>query len=386
MDAEPFVTVVVPVRNEIRTIDRCLGALLEQDYPRASTEILVVDGDSDDGTPEVVRDHARHAPHVRLLANPARHAASAMNVGIAAARGDVVARVDGHALVPPDFLRRTVETLVNHPDVACTSGALVTQGRTPWGRAIAAAMSSPAGVGFARFRTGARKPRLVDTVAFPVYRRETLAHLGPFDEELVRNQDDELNLRLTRRGGRILLLPDLRILYYCQGSLRGLARQYFQYGYWKVRVIQKHGAPAAWRHLVPATLVLVLALAAIAAPVPALRPFALLVPAAYAAALAVAATAIAARRKAIAQTPRIAAALATLHLAYGAGFWTGLWRFGPPRRKRAEAVAPRIDVTPRIVVAGGTSASGERGPLAAAGAARESATAARAPRRSADGA
>jgi len=338
MDAEPFVTVVVPVRNEIRTIGRCLGALLEQDYPRARTEILVVDGESDDGTPDVVRAHARHAPHVRLLANPGRHAAAAMNVGIAAARGEIVARVDGHALVPPDFLRRTVETLVARPDVACTSGALVTLGRTRWGRAIAAAMSSPAGVGSARFRTGARAPRLVDTVAFPVYRRETLAELGPFDEELVRNQDDELNLRLTRRGGRILLLPDLRILYYCQGSLRGLARQYFQYGFWKVRVIQKHGAPASWRHLVPAALVAALALAALAASVPPLRPVALLVPAAYAAAVAGAAVVVAARRKALLQAPRIAAALATLHLAYGAGFWTGLRRFGPPRRGRGENV------------------------------------------------
>lgn len=342
MDAQPFVTVVVPVRNEIRTIDRCLGALLEQDYPRAATEILVVDGESDDGTPDVVRAHARWAPHVRLLSNPARHAASAMNVGIAAARGEIVARVDGHALVPPDFLRRTVDTLVTRPDVACTSGALVTQGRTPWGRAIAAAMSSPAGVGFARFRTGARKPRLVDTVAFPVYRRTTLADLGPFDEELVRNQDDELNLRLTRRGGRILLLPDLRILYYCQGTLRGLARQYFQYGFWKVRVIQKHGAPAAWRHLVPATLVAALAGSVVAAPVPALRPVALVVPVAYAAALVVAATAIAGARRALLQTPRIAVALATLHLAYGAGFWTGLWRFGRPRRGRGEGGRPAL--------------------------------------------
>jgi hypothetical protein len=210
-------------------------------------------------------------------------------------------------------------------------------------------------------------------VAFPVYRRETLADLGPFDEELVRNQDDELNLRLTRKGGRILLLPDVRILYYCQGSLRGLARQYFQYGYWKVRVIQKHGAPAAWRHLVPATLVAALAVATLAALVPVLRPFALLVPAGYAGALLVAASAIAVRRKALLHAPRVAAALATLHLAYGAGFWTGLWRFGSLRRRHGEPVTPQIVVS-RAEPVGGARAprAAAREPLRAAGGSRPS--------------
>src|SRR5262245_41982451 len=160
-------------------------------------EILVVDGASDDGTPAVVEEIARADRRVRLLYNPARHAAPAMNIGIAAARGEVIARVDGHAIVPPEFLRRTIDSLQRRPDVDCVSGALVTIGRTQTGRAIAAAMSSSAGVGSARFRTGARQECLVDTVAFPVYRRRTLERIGPFDEELVRNQDDELNLRLT---------------------------------------------------------------------------------------------------------------------------------------------------------------------------------------------
>jgi glycosyltransferase involved in cell wall biosynthesis len=335
MSPEPFVTVVVPVRNEIRTIDRCLSALVDQDYPRSRVEILVVDGASDDGTPEAVRKRAAAAPHIRLLANPERHAASAMNVGVAAARGEIVARVDGHAIVSSDFLSRTVDALRRRPDVSCVSGALVTLGRTATGKAIAAAMSSVAGVGWARFRTGARRERLVDTVAFPVYRRSTLERLGSFDEELVRNQDDELNLRLTRAGGRILLLPDLRIVYFCQTTLRGVWRQYFQYGFWKVRVIQKHGAPASWRHLVPGALVAALALAlplALAAP---LRPFVLAIPGAYGAAVAVASLALGATHG-VPLVPRIAAAIVTLHVAYGCGFWKGLATFGIPRPGRAE--------------------------------------------------
>ncbi|HZP42494.1 MAG TPA: glycosyltransferase family 2 protein [Candidatus Binatia bacterium] len=337
MSPEPFVTVIVPVRNEIRTIDRCLAALVDQDYPQSRIEILVVDGASDDGTPEAVRQRAAAAPHIRLLENPDGRAAAGMNLGIAAARGEVVARVDGHAIVPPDFVSRTVDALVRRPDVACVSGALVTLGRTATGRAIAAAMSSIAGVGWARFRTGARRERLVDTVAFPVYRRATLERLGKLDEELVRNQDDELNLRLTRAGGRILLLPDLRIVYFCQSTLRGLWRQYFQYGFWKVRVIQKHGAPASWRHLVPGALVAALAVLLPLALVPALRPLALGAVGAYAAAVVAASVALGATHGVL-LVPRIAAAIATLHVAYGCGFWKGLATFGVPRPGRAEVL------------------------------------------------
>ena len=336
MPAEPLVSVIVPVRNEERTGARCLGALLAQDYPAPRTEILIVDGRSDDRTREIVRRH----PHVRLLDNPRRHAAPALNVGTAAARGEIVARVDGHAIVPPDFLSRCVAALARRPDVECVSGALVTIGRTRTGEAIAAAMSSPAGVGTARFRTGAAGECLVDTVAFPVYRRATLARLGPYDEELVRNQDDEFNLRLTRRGGRILLLPELRVVYFCQDTLRGLARQYAQYGFWKVRVIRKHGAPASWRHLVPATLVAALLGALVVAlAVPALRPVALLLPVAYVA--AVAATGAWLGRRRDASAVRIAAALATLHLAYGAGFWVGLGRLALAPRPVTVSSAPR---------------------------------------------
>jgi succinoglycan biosynthesis protein ExoA len=336
--AEPSVSVIVPIRNEAGTIRRCLAGLAAQDYPGDRVEILVVDGGSDDGTPAVVAECAAADPRIRLLHNPRREAAPAMNVGLAAARGEIVARVDGHAIVPPDFLARTVDALRRRPDVECVSGALVTVGRTPTGRAIAAAMSSLAGVGPARFRTGARGECLVDTVAFPVYRRRTLDRLGAFDEELVRNQDDELNLRLTRAGGRILLLPDLHIVYYCQSSLRGLWRQYYQYGFWKVRVIQKHGAPASWRHLVPGAFVAALALAPLAAALPRLRLAAAIVVAAYALFVAAASVGLA-RRAGAALAPRLAAALVTLHVAYGAGFWKGLATFGLPAPGRARASA-----------------------------------------------
>jgi len=336
MRPEPLVSVIVPIRNEAATIGRCLAALAAQDYPAERVEIIVVDGASDDGTPAVVRAAATVDPRVRLLHNSARFAPQAMNLGLAAARGEIIARVDGHAIVPTDFISRTVDALRRREDVDCVSGALDTRGRTPTGRAIAAVMSSTAGVGPARFRTGASSERLVDTVAFPVYRRRVLERVGGFDEELVRNQDDELNLRLTRAGGRILLLPDLRIVYLCQGTIRGVWRQYFQYGFWKVRVIQKHGRAASWRHVVPAALVgaLVVALLALVAGV--LRVPAAALVAAYLGFVLVSGVALAHRHGAR-LAPRIVAALVTLHLAYGTGFWSGLATFGVPIPGRPRA-------------------------------------------------
>jgi succinoglycan biosynthesis protein ExoA len=331
MHPEPLVSVILPIRNEATTIRTCLAALVAQDYPADRIEILVVDGASDDGTAAVVTECAAVDARVRLLHNPARFAPHAMNIGLAAARGEVIARVDGHAIVPSGFLSRAVDALRRHPDVACVSGALDTRGRTPTGRAIAAVMSSTAGVGPARFRTGAPTERLVDTVAFPVYRRAALDGLGAFDEELVRNQDDELNLRLTRAGGRILLLPDLRIVYFCQATLRGLWRQYFQYGFWKVRVIQKHGVPASWRHLVPGALIAALVGAVLAGLVPGLRLPAALVAGAYVAFIAVASLTLA-RRHGWRLAPRIGAGLVTVHVAYGIGFWKGLATFATPVR------------------------------------------------------
>jgi hypothetical protein len=261
---------------------------------------------------------------MRVIDNPARHAAAAMNGGIAAARGTLVARVDGHAIVPPDFLSRCVEVLGRRPEVDCVSGSLATVGRGRMGEAIAAAMSSPAGVGPARFRTGARQECAVDTVAFPVYRRSALTRVGAFDETLIRNQDDELSLRLRRSGGTILLLPALRIVYFCRSALAGLWRQYFEYGFWRVRVMQKHAAVASWRQLVPGALV---AAAVLLVPgallVPALRLPAAVVLGGYALAVT-AASALIARRAGVRLLPRIAAALATLHFAYGAGFWAGV--------------------------------------------------------------
>lgn len=262
--SKPFVSVVLPIRNEADFIERCLRSLLANDYPADRFELLVVDGQSDDGTRAIVQRLAAAEPRIRLLDNPQRIVPHAMNRGIREARGEIILRVDGHADVPPDFIRRNVEELQAHPEAWCVGGPVETVNETPIGRAIAGAMTSRVGVGNALFRLG-NYEGYVDTLAFGAYRRWVFDRIGLFDEELVRNQDDELNLRIILAGGRIFMTPRIHSRYYPRTSLRKLAKQYFQYGFWRIRTIQKHRQPATLRQVVPLAFVLALILLAVAA-------------------------------------------------------------------------------------------------------------------------
>lgn len=254
MVEQPLVTIVLPIRNEASYITRCLDAVIAQDYPLEKIEIIIVDGQSDDGTREIAAQYASRDPRIRLMENPNRIVPTALNRAIRAARGVVIIRVDGHAVIAPDYVRRCVQVL-DEVDADCVGGPIETVGETAMSRAIALAQSSPFGVGSASFRY-ARDARYVDTLAFGAHRREVFDLVGWFDEALVRNQDDEFNFRLIRAGGKIWLDPRIRSTYFSRSTLRALWNQYFGYGFWKIRVIQKHHSVASWRHLAPAALVL----------------------------------------------------------------------------------------------------------------------------------
>ncbi len=239
MTRRKTVSVIMPIRNEAAFVRTSLGTVLAQDYPEELVEVIVADGLSTDGTAEIVRSIANGRPNLRLIENRGLIVSTGLNAALALAKGDIVIRVDGHCKVAPDYISRCVDHLEKE-GVDGVGGPIVTVGQTRIARVIAAAMSSPFGVGGSAFRTIRDRTMIVDTVPFAAYTRAIITQAGLYDEELVRNQDDEYNYRLRKLGAKLLLAADVRSEYYSRGSLRTLWRQYFQYGYWKVRVMQKH--------------------------------------------------------------------------------------------------------------------------------------------------
>jgi len=263
----PFVSVIVPCRNELAFISRCLDSIAANDYPRQSLEILVVDGMSDDGTRSAIESCARSHSNVALVDNTARTTPAALNLGIRRAKGTIIMRMDAHCIYPPNYISRLVYWL-ERTSADNVGGLWITQpsSNSRVARAIAIALSHPFGVGNARYRVGVLTPQWVDTVPFGCYRREIFDRVGMFDEDMLRNQDDEFNHRLVRHGGRILLVPDVVAYYYARESLSKLGRMCFQYGYFKPLAARKVGRITTVRQLAPAVLVGAVGLTAALAP------------------------------------------------------------------------------------------------------------------------
>ena len=258
-----FVSIIMPVRNETDFIERAIKSILNQDWPCEQIEILVVDGMSNDGTREIVEKLSQEDSRIRMLDNPRRIVPTAMNIGLRAARGDLFIRVDGHAEVAPDFVKESVKCLHGHPDAWVAGGCVETVANNYMGRVIASAMRSPIGVGNSRFRLGDYEG-WVDTLAFGAHHKWIVDKIGYFDEELVRNQDDEFNLRIIMAGGKIWMSKSIKSKYFSRGSPSKLWRQYFQYGFWRIRTLQKHKRPATLRQLIPLLFVLSLLLLSLA--------------------------------------------------------------------------------------------------------------------------
>jgi succinoglycan biosynthesis protein ExoA len=326
MSHRPLVTVIMPVRNEAGFIAQSLGAVLAQDYPPERVEVIVADGMSTDGTREIVETFQAQHARLRLVDNPGRIAPTGLNAALGLARGEIIVRVDGHCEIAPDYVRCGVECL-SREKVEGVGGPIETIGETTTARAIAAAMSSSFGVGGSAFRTVKGRRMLVDSVAFPAYTRRAIELAGLFDEELVRNQDDEYNYRLRSLGGRLLLAPEIRARYYSRGRLWSLRRQYFQYGYWKVRVMQKHPRQMSARQFAPPLFVAALTIFGALSPFfNAARIALAIVGGAYVAANLLASI-LTARKNGWRLLLLLPATFATLHLAYGFGFLAGLIKF-----------------------------------------------------------
>jgi succinoglycan biosynthesis protein ExoA len=256
----PFVSVIVPVLDEEKHVMACVESLLAQDYPAAGYEIILIDGGSTDATIPLISELSRREHRVILLSNPRRTTASSLNVGLKHARGEIIVRMDAHAQATSDYVSTCVNILLNGG--ADTVGGLITPaGRGYWGESIALAVSCAFGVGNSKYRCSGTGGD--DEAGWPgAFRKQTLIEIGGYDENLECNEDDDLTYRLLKSGAKVHRSSLLRTTYYCRETLSGLWRQYFRYGFWKVRVIQNYGRLTSLRHIIPALFLVSLPAAA----------------------------------------------------------------------------------------------------------------------------
>lgn len=304
----PTVTVVIPVLNEEHHIERCLDAVAAQTYPGV-VEVLVVDGGSTDGTTALVAQRAAtETGVVRLLANLRQVQSAALNVALAEAGGDVLARVDGHCVIAPDYVERCVAALEGS-GASMVGGAMTPQADGWLAEGIAAAMMSPFGVGPARFHVGGAAG-WVDTVYLGAYRTATAREVGGYREDVGVNEDAEFAIRMRAHGG-VWFDPSIRSTYTPRSSLKAVARQFYRYGRSRAATVRRHPSSLAPRQLAAPLLLLGL-----------VSPWRKLVAGGYGGLLLVVAVRQVARR------PRSAAgltlALPAMHLPWAAGFWRGM--------------------------------------------------------------
>lgn len=249
--------IVIPCLNEEEYIERCVRSLVNQKGAKSPIKIWVVDGGSTDGTLSILQHLQEEIEELTVLHNPKKFTPISMNMGIEAGNAPVVIILGAHAEASNDFIQQNLSTLMEHDEAACVGGLIENIDENRASELISKAMGSSFGVGNATFRTGGQEG-WVDTVAFGAYRRSVLDEVGLFDESLVRNQDDELNYRITRNGHKIRFNPAIRSRYFVRGSFAKLKKQYQQYGYWKVYVNQKWKTVTTVRQLFPAAFVIFL--------------------------------------------------------------------------------------------------------------------------------
>jgi succinoglycan biosynthesis protein ExoA len=324
MPLTPLVSVIIPCRNEGHSIDRCLASVLASEYPRDRLEVIVADGMSRDGTRKRVDRHAARDRRVRRIDNPARTTPHGLNCALAAAKGQLILRLDAHARIAPDYIAQAVRNLESS-EADCVGGVMrtVSAGTGAFAGPIRIGLSQPFGVGNARFRTGSREPLFVDTVFGACWRRDVFNRIGCFDEHLERSQDIEFSARLRHAGGKILLSPEMKIDYYARATLGGFWRQNWSNGMWAILPFAHvSGFPVRWRHLAPLALVLGLAASAAAVRWTGMGWLAGSLAAFYLTANLAASVKTAWKERSIALAFRLPVVFASLHLAYGLG---SLW-------------------------------------------------------------
>jgi len=255
MTEEIIVSVVMPVYNEEKYIEKCVDSLLLQDYPVDKMEWIFVDGCSKDKTVEILKGYQEKYPSlIKIYNNPNKIVPFAMNIGIAASQGKYIVRLDAHADYAVDYISKCIYYL-DHTDAENVGGVAETKANGFMGNAIAKMLSSKFGVGNSQFRTNGESG-YVDTVPFGAFRREVFSKYGGYDERLVRNQDNEMNFRIRKNGGKIYLANDIHLSYYCRDSIKGIAAMARKNGMWNIITMKLCPGSMGLRHFIPFLFVL----------------------------------------------------------------------------------------------------------------------------------
>lgn len=256
----PSVSIVIPCRNEVKFISKCLDSIIASDFPHDNLEVLVVDGMSEDGTRTILNQYADQYPFLKILDNEKKITPSAFNIGIQHAHGDLVMIMSAHATYEKSAISKCVEFSKKfNADNIGGVWKVRSRGNTLIDRATAQALSHPFGVGDARYRTISEtdtQPRWVDTAAFGCYKKEVFEKIGLFNEQLLHGQDMEFNVRLKKAGGKTLLVPEIVVNYYARSDFGSFLRHNFRNGAWAIIPFSYSTVfPVSWRHLIPLAFV-----------------------------------------------------------------------------------------------------------------------------------
>jgi succinoglycan biosynthesis protein ExoA len=318
----PMVTVAIPCLNEERHIEACLADIFAQDYPSACIEVLIGDGMSTDRTREILARILEQRPGaLRVIDNPQKVQAAAMNAMVAASRGEIIIRMDVHARYAADYVRQCVAVL-HETGAANVGGAQRARPLTWFQRALCAALDSPVAVGGARYRSSDAEG-FVDTVFLGAFRKHVFDAVGGYDPKAITNEDAELNQRILAGGGKVFLSKKIVVHYFPRDSFRSLSRQYFKYGQGRARTLLKHKTFPTPRPAIP--FLMVVGATAILAK-RSFRPLAPLAFGAYGALIAVEALRVS-RRHGWTLAPAVAAIFPVLHVSHGVGFGVGLVQY-----------------------------------------------------------
>lgn len=252
---KPKVSIIIPCRNEVRFIASCLDSILKTNYPSSLIEILVIDGESNDGTLEILKEYQRDHG-IKIISNPKRIIPSALNLGVSHASGEIVIRMDAHTTYDKNYISNCVDALIMHPEVKIVGGIWITKSlRESWiSKAIQYAFSHPFGVGNAYYRIGLKNKRYVDVVSYFCCWKKLFDEVGNFNELIERSEDVDFNRRVLKKFGdkSILVVPEIKCFYSVPETLLALAKKFYLNGYWAVSPMQKVGyLSVSIRHLIP---------------------------------------------------------------------------------------------------------------------------------------